>query len=240
MTTRERIISATEDPADIQAMFNAIAPTYDRLNHLLSFGLDVRWRKRAIRLAESKRGGEILDIAAGSGDFSLDALSLAPKRVVAADFAVSMLHELRKKLAERGPLPIDLVACDAMRLPFRDGSFDVTMVAFGIRNFADRLLSLREMLRVLRPGGMAVILELSAPRTPVIAQCYSLYTRFGLPLLGALISRHASAYSYLPSSIRHFPVQEEFVELMEEAGFAHAAARPLTFGVATIYTGTKR
>jgi demethylmenaquinone methyltransferase/2-methoxy-6-polyprenyl-1,4-benzoquinol methylase len=127
-----------------------------------------------------------------------------------------------------------------MHLPFRDASFDVTMVAFGIRNFADRLLSLREMRRVLRPGGMAVILELSAPRTPVVAQGYAFYTRVALPLLGALISRHNSAYSYLPSSIRHFPVQEEFLSLMRDAGFAEAKARPLTFGVATIYTGEKR
>ncbi len=239
MTTRDTLNSATRSPAQIRAMFNAIAPTYDRLNHLLSFGLDVRWRRKAIRMAKAKRGGAVLDIAAGSGDLSLDALALEPSRIVATDFAVSMLREFDRKLRERPPLPIDLVACDAMELPFRDGSFDLTMVAFGIRNFADRLRSLKEMFRVLRPGGMTLILELSEPRTPVIAQGYALYTRVGLPLIGAIISRHTSAYRYLPSSIRHFPIQEEFVSLMNDAGFSETAARPLTFGVATIYSGMK-
>ena len=190
-------------------------------------------------MAESKRGGAILDIAAGSGDLSLDAMALGPSRVVAADFAVSMLREFDRKLRARAPLPIELVACDAMHLPFRDASFDLTMVAFGIRNFADRLLALQEMLRVLRPGGMTLIVELSAPTTPVVAQGYALYSRFGLPLLGALISRHNSAYTYLPSSIRQFPTRDEFLSLMNEAGFGRTAARPLTFGVATIYTGIK-
>jgi demethylmenaquinone methyltransferase/2-methoxy-6-polyprenyl-1,4-benzoquinol methylase len=241
MTTRDTRNSATEDPAKIQAMFNAIAPTYDRLNHLLSFGLDLRWRKEAIRLAGEKRGGRFLDIAAGSGDLSIDALALSPQRVVAADFAVSMLHEFRRKLdARTDSPPVDLVACDAMHLPFADSSFDVTMVAFGIRNFADRLLSLKEMHRVLSPGGMTVILELSAPTAPVVAQGYALYTRVGLPLLGKVISRHNSAYSYLPSSIRKFPVAAEFLALMDEAGFAETRSRALTFGVATIYTGKKR
>lgn len=240
MTTRDTVNSATEEPAKIQAMFNAIAPTYDRLNRLLSFGLDLRWRKAAIRLAAEKRGGRFLDIAAGSGDLSLDALALSPQAVVAADFAVEMLSAFRRKLDARGDSPpIELVACDAMRLPFRDGSFDVTMVAFGIRNFADRLLSLEEMRRVLSPGGLTIVLELSAPTTPVIAQGYALYTRVLLPLLGKVISRHNSAYAYLPSSIRKFPVAEEFLGLLRKAGFEEVRAYPLTFGVATIYVGRK-
>ncbi len=240
MKSADTINAAIERPADIKAMFNAIAPTYDTLNHVLSFGLDMRWRKRAIRLLTEKKGGTILDIAAGSGDFSLDAMALNPERIIATDFATEMLHVFRSKLDNQPhPLPIDLLACDATNLPFRDESFDVTMVAFGIRNFADRFRSLQEMRRVLKPGGIAVILELSEPRTPVISQCYTIYSVAILPFLGRIISRHASAYKYLPTSIANFPIPEEFLSLMQRAGFARMESHTLTFGTATIYLGHK-
>ncbi len=221
-------------------MFNAIAPTYDLLNHLLSFGLDIRWRKHAVRLLEEKRGGAFIDIAAGSGDLSLAAIGLSPSHLVATDFAESMLQVFQKKVRghEYAHL-IDLVVCDALALPFTDDSFDATMVAFGIRNFADRLQSLREMRRVLKPGGLSVILELSAPTTPVISQLYKLYSRVALPLLGKFVSKHNNAYAYLPESIALFPAEKEFCALVEEAGFREIRATPLTFGAATLYVGRK-
>jgi len=232
--------SSSQDPQFIRRMFNAIAPTYDLLNHLLSFGLDIRWRKRAIRLLEEKRGGIFLDIAAGSGDLSIEALSLSPARVVAVDFAETMLHVFHTKLMKRGGARrVALVVCDALALPFADGSFDATMVAFGIRNFADRRRSLQEMKRVLKPGGLSMILELSAPTTPLMSQVYRLYTAVALPMLGRIISRHNSAYRYLPESIAQFPSEREFCRLMHEAGFREIRSLPLALGAARIYLGRK-
>jgi demethylmenaquinone methyltransferase/2-methoxy-6-polyprenyl-1,4-benzoquinol methylase len=229
-----------QDPDTIRRMFNAIAPTYDLLNHLLSFGLDIRWRRRAIRILSEKRGGAILDIAAGSGDLSLEVLSLQPRLVVSTDFAQSMLNVFKEKLASRNiTRTVHLASCDALHLPFNEASFDATMVAFGIRNFADRLRSLEEMRRVLKPGGISLILELSAPTKPVVSQLYGLYSRIGLPLLGKIISRNNEAYRYLPESISAFPDREEFLALMARAGFVDSRAIPLTFGAAMIYLGRK-
>ena len=232
--------SSHQHPQSIQRMFNAIAPTYDVLNHFLSFGLDIRWRKRAIQCLEEKRGGTFLDIAAGSGDLSIEALRLSPSHIVATDFAEEMLHAFQMKLVKNNQAhAIELVACDVLALPFENGSFDATMVAFGIRNFADRLLALREMHRVLRPTGLSLILELSAPTTPVIAQLYKLYSHVLLPLLGKIISKHNNAYTYLPDSIRRFPDENEFRGIMKEAGFTDVRTMRLTFGAATIYLGRK-
>jgi demethylmenaquinone methyltransferase/2-methoxy-6-polyprenyl-1,4-benzoquinol methylase len=227
-------------PSEVKAMFNAIAPTYDLLNHLLSLGLDIRWRKKALRLLEEKRGGIFLDIAAGSGDLSTGALRLGPRVVVAADFAIRMLEVFRQKavrLPERSVL--SLVSCDAHHLPFPDGRFDVTMVAFGIRNFADRLGSLREMHRVLNKGGITMVLELTRPTAPVVKQLYGLYANLLLPLIGRIISRSNSAYRYLPESIAHFPEREDLLMAMTTAGFTGTEARALSFGIATIFIGRK-
>ena len=238
---KKRSATSTEHPATIQQMFNAIAPTYDLLNHLLSFGLDIHWRRRAVRLLSEKRGGTILDIATGSGDLSLEVLRIRPRIVVSTDFAQTMLNVFQEKLGKRNIREaISLASCDALHLPFRDESFDATMVAFGIRNFADRARSLREMMRVLKPNGIAVILELSAPRKPVVLQFYNLYSQIGLPLFGKIISRNHEAYRYLPESISTFPDRDEFLSLMLQAGFVDNRAIPLTFGVATIYVGRKK
>jgi demethylmenaquinone methyltransferase/2-methoxy-6-polyprenyl-1,4-benzoquinol methylase len=227
-------------PQEIQTMFNTIAPTYDRLNHLLSFGLDIGWRKKAIEFLEEKKGGRILDIAAGSGDLSIDMLRLNPLQIVGTDFAVEMLKVFHQKIDVLGEgKRVALVSSDALRLPFTDNQFDVTMVAFGIRNFSDRLKSLKEMFRVLKPTGLTMILELTSPETPVVKLFYQLYSRAILPLIGKIISRHNSAYTYLPTSIAKFPDQKTFLALMQQAGFVETKAIPLTFGVATIYVGKK-
>jgi demethylmenaquinone methyltransferase/2-methoxy-6-polyprenyl-1,4-benzoquinol methylase len=229
-----------QDPARIKEMFDAIAPTYDLLNRLLSFGLDVRWRRKAVSFLSEKHGGTILDIAAGSGDVSLEAFSVRPARIVATDFAPEMLRVFKQKLQRRPDAgPVDLVICDALRLPFRDGSFDATIVAFGIRNFADREMGLREMMRVLVPDGISVILELSRPNGTVMRCLYNIYARAGIPLLGRIVSRHESAYRYLPESIRNFPERNDFLSSMSRVGFTSAAAHSLTFGGATIYVGRK-
>jgi len=227
-------------PAKIQAMFDSIAPTYDRLNHLLSFGMDIRWRRKAVTLLREHHGGKFLDIAAGSGDSSLELLSLQPEQVIGSDFALSMLNVFNDKLKKSGKEEvIGLISCDAHELPFADASFDGTMVAFGIRNFASRLRALQEMYRVLKPLGIAVILELSMPVSPIPRALYRLYAGVALPLIGKLISRHNSAYRYLPDSIAQFPDREDFLTLLREAGFADTSSVSLTFGAATIYSGRK-
>ena len=227
-------------PLEIQKMFNAIAPTYDTLNHILSFGLDIRWRRRAISFLNTKHRGTFLDIAAGSGDFSIDSLRLDPQYIVSTDFAQQMLKVFQLKLrATPHRCPIHLVSCDALSLPFRDQSFDGIVVGFGIRNFADRLIALREMHRVLKRTGLTIILELSRPNAPLISQIYYIYSRLLLPLIGKIISRHNNAYRYLPESIATFPKEAEFSALMRDAGFTDVGVYPLTFGVATIYVGRK-
>ncbi|HUN65951.1 MAG TPA: bifunctional demethylmenaquinone methyltransferase/2-methoxy-6-polyprenyl-1,4-benzoquinol methylase UbiE [Bacteroidota bacterium] len=232
--------SPIESAPAIRRMFNTIAPTYDRLNHLLSLGRDIRWRKKAIALLRDKQGGRFLDLACGSGDLSLEALSLHPSRIVATDFAENMLDVFRRKLSGLSPgIPVDLVAADVHALPFPSSDFDVAMVAFGIRNFADRLGSLREMHRVLKPGGKVLILELTTPTAPLIRHGYLLYGRFFLPMIGRLVSGHSGAYNYLPESIEQFPENDQFLRLMTSAGFSSVRAISLSFGTATIFLGSK-
>jgi demethylmenaquinone methyltransferase/2-methoxy-6-polyprenyl-1,4-benzoquinol methylase len=240
MKTINPLNTPIEEPASIQKMFNEIAPTYDLLNHFLSFGLDIRWRKKAIKLLKEKEGGIFLDIACGSGDLTMEALKLSPSKVIATDFAEKMLSVFKDKLSQRKVSTIvELVKCDALSLPFKDASFDATMVAFGIRNFGDRLQSLREMKRVLKPGGLSLILELSTPQNLIPHYLYGFYAKIILPMIGRVISRHNSAYRYLPESISRFPDQKEFLPLMRNAGFAEVRAISLTFGTATVYLGKK-
>ncbi len=229
-----------DEPDKIRSMFDQIAPTYDLLNHLMSFGMDIGWRRRAVSFLAEKRGGRILDLAAGSGDVSLEILRRVGGHIVGADFSLNMLEKFREKLAGRdsGEL-VDLVACDALALPYRKDTFDASIVAFGIRNFSDRLHSLREMYRVVKPGGISIILELSKPKNRLVAPLYEMYAGRILPRLGKAISHHNGAYHYLPESIIKFPEPGEFCALMEKAGFAEITVRPLTFGTAMIYCGRK-
>jgi demethylmenaquinone methyltransferase/2-methoxy-6-polyprenyl-1,4-benzoquinol methylase len=236
----ERKALDAQDPQAIRAMFDAIAPRYDLLNRLLSLGLHRGWRKRAVSFLAEKRGGLMLDIAAGSGDVSLELLSLEPSRVVATDFAPAMLEVLRHKLnGHSGHSRIEVVICDALHLPFQDRLFDGAIVAFGIRNFADRDAALREMFRVLAPDGISVILEFSKPDRGVVGLVNGLYMNLGVPLLGRIISGHKTAYRYLPRSISAFPERVEFLSSMKAAGFTSVEAHSLTMGVATIYVGRR-
>lgn len=230
-----------DKPATVRDMFDRIAPTYDLLNRLISFGMDTRWRRRAVGTFNGVRNGAFLDIAAGSGDVSLELLKLDPRIIAGTDFSLPMLRLFGEKTGRAGGGErIALSGCDALRLPFRDGSFDGTIVAFGIRNFPDRPASLREMRRVLRPGGISVILELSVPVNPVFRMLYSLHARILLPAVGRIISGDPLAYSYLPASIGSFPARGEFLRLMEDAGFTETRAVTLSMGTATIFSGRRR
>ncbi|MDI6766228.1 MAG: bifunctional demethylmenaquinone methyltransferase/2-methoxy-6-polyprenyl-1,4-benzoquinol methylase UbiE [Bacteroidota bacterium] len=234
-------IPTQREEKNIQVMFNKIAPTYDLLNRLISFGLDQAWRKKAIALLAVNNESKILDIAAGSGDITLALAKHGPKLIVATDFALRMFNVFRQKLdtGEFSQL-ITFTACNALDLPFRDQSFDGTIVAFGIRNFADRFLALQEMHRVLKSGGISVILELTEPTNPAIRQLYKFHARLLLPLLGKLISKHKSAYRYLPDSIKNFPNKNDFRTMMNQAGFIQTSTVDLAFGTATIFVGRKQ
>lgn len=225
----------------IQQMFGAIAPKYDFLNRLLSFGIDRRWRKQAVRLLKYREGARILDVATGTGDVALEIARSTPAsvRITGADFCKEMveLGEVKvaaSQYAER----IDFKVAPCEDLPFASDTFDSITIAFGIRNVVDRKLGLAEMWRVLRPGGRMIILEFSTPRSQLFRQIYYFYFRRLLPVVGGLFSRY-NAYKYLPDSVLEFPSHEEFSRMMSEAGFRNIHLHELTFGIATIYAGEK-
>ena len=221
-------------------MFNHISPKYDLLNRLLSFGVDVWWRKKAIAKLRPHAPKVILDIATGTGDFAIEALKLKPERIIGADISEGMLQIGREKMKRLGLTDkIQMVTGDSEKLPFRDNFFDAVIVAFGVRNYENLHKGLSDMGRVLKPGGMVCILEFSKPQTFPVKQFYYFYSKYILPLVGKLVSKDNSAYTYLPESVQAFPDGRNFLNAMEQAGFGKAIAYPLTFGIVTIYTGVK-
>ncbi|MFZ2947984.1 MAG: bifunctional demethylmenaquinone methyltransferase/2-methoxy-6-polyprenyl-1,4-benzoquinol methylase UbiE [Desulfuromonadaceae bacterium] len=225
----------------IQQMFGAIAPRYDFLNRLLSFGIDRRWRTKAVRLLKYREGSRILDVATGTGDVALEIARRTPEsvRITGADFCKEMVDLGAVKVAASPYADrIDLKVAPCEDLPFANDTFDSITIAFGIRNVVDRKLGLAEMWRVLRPGGRMIILEFSTPRSQLFRQLYYFYFRRLLPVVGGLFSRY-NAYKYLPDSVLEFPSQEEFSGMMAEAGFCNINLHELTLGIATIYAAEK-
>ncbi len=222
----------------VAAMFDAIAPRYDLLNRVLSMGTDRRWRRKAVRVLGRHRPRHVLDVATGTGDLAVEALSVGAESVVGVDIAERMLEVGRRKIDRLGLADrVTLRYGDALRLPFEDATFDAALVAFGVRNFENLESGLAEIHRVLRPGGLLVVLEFSRPRHFPVRQLYGMYSRFVLPAIGRLLSGDSGAYRYLPASIRVFPDGEDFLAVMRNAGYDHAVDERLTFGVASIYTG---
>lgn len=225
----------------IQRMFGAIAPRYDFLNRLLSFGVDRRWRTKAVRLLKYREGSRILDVATGTGDVALEIALRTPAsvKITGADFCKEMVDLGAVKVAASTYADrIDLKVAPCEDLPFANDTFDSITIAFGIRNVVDRKLGLAEMWRVLRPGGRMVILEFSTPRSQLFRQLYYFYFRRLLPVVGGLFSRY-NAYKYLPDSVLEFPSQEEFSRMLADVGFRNIHLHELTFGIATIYVGEK-
>jgi demethylmenaquinone methyltransferase / 2-methoxy-6-polyprenyl-1,4-benzoquinol methylase len=221
-------------------MFNNIAGKYDFLNHFLSLGIDRSWRKKAIREVAQVQPKEILDVATGTGDLAIAASALRPNKVTGIDIADEMLEIGRKKIRESSlDYLISLQHGDSESIKFPDASFDVVMCAYGVRNFEHLQEGLKEMSRVLRPGGKLVILEFSHPGQFPIKQLYRFYFRYILPTLGRLLSKNSNAYTYLPESVRVFPEGNIFCETLNKCGFINAKARPLTFGITTLYTAFK-
>jgi demethylmenaquinone methyltransferase/2-methoxy-6-polyprenyl-1,4-benzoquinol methylase len=216
-------------------MFDGIARRYDLLNRLLSCGIDRRWRTRAARLLDGKPA-RVLDLACGTGDLALVIASRAAE-VTGVDLSGNMLEIARAKAAARGlDGRVTFRRGDAERLDFPANHFDAVTVAFGARNFEHLDRALREILRVLRPGGKLVILEFSTPTLPLVAGLYRFYFTRLLPVIGGLISGDRAAYAYLPASVRAFPSGERFLSILRAGGFIATAARPLSLGIATLYT----
>lgn len=221
-------------------LFDSIAYRYDLLNHLLSGGIDLYWRRAAIGTLESSAPKKILDVATGTADIALAALRLNPEEVVGVDISASMLEIGRRKVeARKATDVIHLREGEAEHLQFADGQFDATIVAFGARNFENLRAGLKEMHRVLKKAGKVVVLEFSRPRAFPFRHLYFLYFRHILPIVGRAISKDKEAYQYLPDTVMMFPDGEEFAGILREAGFSSVTQRALTFGIVTIYCGEK-
>ena len=234
-------VAPDKTPSRIAGMFDAIAPRYDLLNHVLSAGLDTRWRRQAIGTLRLSSGARVLDLCTGTGDLAIAAVHAAPDAtVVGVDFSVGMLRFGRRKIqSARLERRVRLIRGDATSIPVGDATCDAAMIAFGIRNVAEPEKALRDIARALKPGGRLAILEFGQPRIPGIRTLYDWYFRYLLPLIGRAVSKHQSAYSYLPASVGTFPPPHEFARALAAHGFAHVTAIPLTFGIVYLYTAER-
>lgn len=222
-------------------MFDDIAPKYDFLNHFLSLGIDKIWRRKVIRKIINDNPNDVLDIATGTADL---AILLAKKhsgsKIIGVDLSENMLAVGRRKVEELSlSNRISLKQGDSLSLPFESNTFDVAMVAFGVRNYEDPVKGMAETLRVLRPNGKFYVLEFSMPRKFPMAQLYKFYFWAILPLIGRMVSGHKRAYTYLPESVSAFPDGNNFIQLMQKAGFSDCKFKKLSFGIASIYEGVK-
>jgi demethylmenaquinone methyltransferase / 2-methoxy-6-polyprenyl-1,4-benzoquinol methylase len=222
-------------------MFNNISGTYDFLNHFLSLGIDVIWRKMAIKELLPNKPAHILDVATGTGDFAFEAIKiLKPQKITGVDISTGMLDIARQKIKKRGMQHVfEVKEGDSEKLIFEDNTFDAVTVAYGVRNFEDLQKGLADMLRVLKPGGKVVILEFSKPKNFPVKQLYSFYFHYITPAIGRIFSKDNSAYTYLPESVAAFPDGELFTTLMTNVGYKNTKSRPLAFGICSIYTGVK-
>jgi demethylmenaquinone methyltransferase/2-methoxy-6-polyprenyl-1,4-benzoquinol methylase len=225
----------------VEAMFDNIAPTYDKLNHRLSWDIDRRWRKKAIQLLAPYQPKTMLDIATGTGDFAImTAQMLRPQTLIGADISEGMMEIGRQKVKQLGlENVVKFEKEDCMQLSYDDNTFDAVMAAFGIRNFANLDQGLSEMCRVLKKGGHLSIAELTTPVSFPMKQLFSLYSNTVLPIYGRVISKDTSAYSYLTKTIEAFPQGERMMDILKKAGFKETSFRRLTFGICTIYFATK-
>lgn len=225
----------------VAQMFDTISGNYDGLNRVISFGIDVKWRKKVLKLVADKNPKTILDIATGTGDLAILMAQTSAAEIIGADISEGMMEVGRKKVAEKGlESKIKLVYGDSENLPFEDNYFDAITVAFGVRNFENLEKGLAEILRVLKPNGIFVILETSVPTKFPFKQGYNFYSKNLLPLIGRLFSKDRSAYAYLSESASVFPHGEALNNILRKIGFIEVKNMPQTFGVATIYSASKQ
>lgn len=227
--------------SQVRRMFDSIAPAYDTMNRLMSLGMDRGWRRKTVSCVAGDKPVDILDIATGTGDLAIALAKACPQaRVTGLDLSEGMVSIGRRKVADaRLDNRVSLQTGDALAMPFDDASFDVITVAFGVRNFEHLADGYTEMLRVLRPGGLLCVLELTPPASPLIKPLYSIYTRGVIPLLGRILSGDASAYTYLPRSIAAVPARADMSAIMARAGYVNAAFRSFFPGVCALYTARR-
>jgi demethylmenaquinone methyltransferase / 2-methoxy-6-polyprenyl-1,4-benzoquinol methylase len=224
----------------VTQMFDTISKEYDGLNRVISFGIDIKWRKKVVEIVNKQQPDTILDIATGTGDLAINLSKTSASKIIGFDISPGMLEVGKKKITNKQlDHKIEMVLGDSEKMPFDDNSFDAITVAFGIRNFENLEQGLSEILRVLKPNGVFVILETSVPTKTPFKQGYKLYTKRILPLIGKLFSKDKVAYSYLSESASVFPYGETLNNILLKIGFINAEALPQTLGVATIYTASK-
>jgi demethylmenaquinone methyltransferase/2-methoxy-6-polyprenyl-1,4-benzoquinol methylase len=224
----------------VTSMFDTIAGNYDHLNRVISFGIDVSWRKKVVKIISKSSPENALDIATGTGDLAISLIETGATKITGLDISKGMLEIGRNKVADLGlDQTIEMVVGDSENLPFENNTFDAITVAFGVRNFENLELGLSEILRVLKPGGQFVVLETSVPEKFPFKQGYYFYTKMILPLIGKLFSKDKVAYKYLSDSAAKFPHGKAFNNILEKIGFIDVENKPQTFGVASIYTASK-
>jgi demethylmenaquinone methyltransferase/2-methoxy-6-polyprenyl-1,4-benzoquinol methylase len=224
----------------VAKMFDAISKNYDGLNRVISFGIDIKWRKKVVEIIGQNDPKQILDIATGTGDLALMMAKLNPDRIVGLDISAGMLAVGKQKIAKANLSDkIEMIVGDSEEMPFKDDTFDAITVSFGVRNFANLEKGVTEIARVLKPTGVLVILETSNPTKFPFKQGYKFYTNYMLPLIGKMFSKDKVAYSYLSESANYFPFGESFNNILRKNGFTNAEDQPVTFGVATIYTASQ-
>jgi demethylmenaquinone methyltransferase/2-methoxy-6-polyprenyl-1,4-benzoquinol methylase len=232
--------SELDKKQQVTKMFDTISKEYDGLNRVISFGIDIKWRNKVVKLVADKNPENILDIATGTGDLAISLTKTSAKEIIGLDISDGMLEVGRQKISSKKlDGIISMVIGDSEDLPFEDNTFDAITVAFGVRNFMNLEKGLSEILRVLKPNGIFVILETSVPIKTPYKQGYKLYSKYILPTIGKLFSKDRSAYQYLSESASVFPFGEELNNILRQIGFINVEDQPQTFGVATIYTATK-
>jgi demethylmenaquinone methyltransferase/2-methoxy-6-polyprenyl-1,4-benzoquinol methylase len=226
---------------EVAQMFNNISANYDFLNHFLSLGIDHLWRKRAVKQLQKLQPKVLLDLATGTGDFAIACLKLKPEKIIGMDISSGMLEVGKQKMKKRAfDNIIDMQLGDSENMPFADHTFDAITVGFGVRNYENLEKGLGEMLRVLKPGGQAVILEFSKPKAFPIKQLFGFYSKVLIPLFGKYISKDERAYTYLPESVAAFPEGADFVAVLQKVGYQTLEPIRLSGGIASIYIGTKK
>jgi demethylmenaquinone methyltransferase/2-methoxy-6-polyprenyl-1,4-benzoquinol methylase len=237
MTQTRNTPGAIADPTTVRSMFDRIVPRYDLMNHLMTFGMDIRWRKLIAKRAAAM-GNTVLDVACGTGDVAFDIRAAGARNVIGLDFSPGMIDAATAKAQNRGS-DIQFLVGDAMALPFGDNTFDACTVSFGLRNMPDYPAAIAEMTRVLRPGGKFICLEMTPYRKPVLSTLFSFYFERVMPLVGGLLTGDIAAYRYLPKSVASFPTSTQLVMLMRQAGLTNTHVTMLGFGTVAIHTGIK-
>jgi demethylmenaquinone methyltransferase / 2-methoxy-6-polyprenyl-1,4-benzoquinol methylase len=224
----------------VAEMFNNISPKYDFLNHFLSLGIDILWRKKAVQLLATYKPETLLDIATGTGDFAIEALKANPKKIIGVDISEGMLAVGKEKIKNKGlENIISLELGDSENLRFESESFDAVIVAFGVRNFENLSKGLSEIHRVLKKNGVLIVLEFSKPTLFPVKQIYQFYFRYILPTVGKIVSKDSSAYTYLHDSVSVFPNGKEFTDLLSSLNYKNTKCKQLSLGISSIYIGEK-